>query len=258
MRLIDTHSHVYEPEFDEDRDEVFARAAHAGVERMLLPNIDTSTIERMHGTASAWPEVCCCMMGVHPTSVGAGWRDEIAVFDRFMSQPERYVAVGEIGLDLYWDKSFLSEQKRVFEYQVDVAVSLGLPISVHCREAYAEVMDSLSKFRHRNLRGVFHSFTMAPENGHAILSLGDFYLGIGGVVTYKNARFGDRLPELPLDRIVLETDCPYLTPVPMRGKRNESAYLAYVAAKLADIYDVTPEIVGEKTSANAERLFFLR
>lgn len=255
MEICDTHCHVYMEEFDNDRDEVLARAGEAGVKKFLLPNVDASTVERMSALVAAHPGMCFPMMGIHPTSVNGNFADELKVFDREMEK-NVYVAVGEIGLDLYWDKTFLREQKKVFEYQVGVAVEKGLPVSIHNREAFAEVVDSLKKFDKNKLRGVFHCFTLPADNASTIFSLGDFYLGIGGPATYKNAKFVNRLQEVPLQRIVVETDCPYLPPVPHRGERNEPSYLVHVLAKLSEIYGLAVDQVADTVYANSETLFF--
>lgn len=255
MRIIDTHTHIYDSAFDADRGQVVRRALSAGVERVLLPNEDSTTYDAMLATAGEWPDFCGMMLGVHPTSVKENWRDELAFFDaRVRERP--WVAIGEIGLDFHWDKTFRAEQKKVFEHQLAAAIDLELPVSVHSRDAFAETVDCLRRFAARKLRGVIHAFSGGEEHARAYGRLGDFYFGIGGVCTYKNARFADRLPAIGLDRLVLETDAPYLTPVPLRGQRNEPAYLVHVAARLGAVFGMEPEVVAETTSRNAERLFF--
>src|SRR5574344_557220 len=256
MRLIDTHSHIYSEEFSADRDEVISRALTAGVEHIFMPNVDSTSIAAMLETRNKWPELCHVMMGVHPTSVNANYRDELAVFDKNIDD-NFYVAVGEIGIDLYWDKTYLNQQRTVFEHQIDVAIQKSLPIVIHCRDSFAEVIASLRKFDKSKLRGIFHSFSGVKDQAREIFLSGDFYLGIGGVCTYKNAKFSERLFEIPIDRIVLETDAPYLTPVPFRGKRNEQAYLVYVAKKLASVYKIEEYELAEQTSKNAENLFLM-
>ena len=167
-----------------------------------------------------------------------------------------FIAIGETGIDLYWDKTFLEQQKIAFEHHIDVAISKDLPICIHCRDSFAEIIDSLKKFKGKQLRGVVHAFSLYPENAKQYLEYGDFYFGLGGVITYKNAKFPDRLNEISIDRILLETDAPYLTPVPHRGKRNEPSYLVHIAERLAQIYGVSIEEIKEKTTENARRLFF--
>lgn len=255
MNICDTHAHLYLEEFDNDREEVLARAEAAGVRKLILPNVDSSTVHRMLDLASLRPDLCYMMMGIHPTSVKDDFRNELKIFDDYMSKGG-FVAVGEIGLDLYWDKSFLPQQKEVFEYQLSVAAETGLPVSIHNRDAFGEVVDSLKKFNRNKLRGVFHCFTMPVENVKTIFSLGDFYLGIGGPSTYKNAKFINRLQDVPLQRIVIETDCPYLPPVPHRGERNEPSYLTYVLNKLSEVYAMPVNDVADEVFANSERLFF--
>ena len=254
--MIDTHTHIYEPEFDADAAEVVGRARAAGVSLVLLPDIDASVRERMRSFERRFPDFCRLMCGVHPTSVDAGYADELDRFDRAMGERD-YVAVGEIGLDLYWDKSFATEQKIVFEHQLAVAVERGLPVSIHSREAFAETIASLKKFDKNKLRGVFHAFSGVSDQAREIFACGDFRLGIGGVCTYKNARFAERLPEIPLEKLVLETDAPYLTPVPFRGKRNEPAYVRLVAERLAFLYGVPVETVDRLTTEAAKAVFFV-
>ncbi len=255
MQICDTHCHIYLEEFDADRNEVFERAQNAGVKKFLLPNIDSTSIDRMNALRDSMPGVCFSMMGIHPTSVNAEYQSELDAFDSQIEQGG-YIAIGEIGIDLYWDKTFLEQQKKVFEYQVGVAIDLNLPVSIHNREAFAEIVDSLKKFDKKKLRGVFHCFTMPVENAGTIFSLGDFYLGIGGPSTYKNAKFINRLHEVPLSRILVETDCPYLPPVPHRGERNEPSYLCFVIDKLAQVYGLQRVQIAEIVFENSESLFF--
>ena len=255
MRIIDTHTHIYDAAFDADRDAVVRRAREAGVGQVLLPNEDSGSYAAMRATQAAYPDFCRVMLGVHPTSVNEQWRREMEFFDDHIGDPG-WTAVGEIGLDLYWDKSFLPQQKQVFEHQLAAAVEKGLPVSIHSREAFAETIASLRRFDAGRLRGVIHAFSGGAEQAREYSRLGDFYFGIGGVSTYKNARFVEQLPMVGLDRIVLETDAPYLTPVPMRGHRNEPAYLVHVAGRLAQVFGLDAETVAETTSQNAEKLFF--
>ena len=253
--MIDTHTHVYEPEFEADAEAVMARARAAGVELMLLPDIDALTRGRMLDFERRFSEQVRVMCGIHPTSVKNDYVRELELFDQSMAQ-RGFTAVGEIGIDLYWDRTFEREQVLVFEHQLEVAVERGLPVSIHCREAFAETIRSLKKFDKGKLRGVFHAFGGVADSAREIFACGDFRLGIGGVCTYKNAKFAARLPEIPLEKLVLETDAPYLTPVPFRGKRNEPAYVRLVAEKLAELYGVPFETVDKTTTKAAREIFF--
>ena len=255
MRIIDTHTHIYDSAFDADRAQVVLRARQAGVQKVLLPNEDSTTLDAMLATQATYPDFCYAMLGVHPTSVRENWREELAFFDANI-QRHPWAGIGEIGMDLYWDKTFAEEQKRVFEYQLGVAVDLGLPVSIHCRDAFDDTVACLRRFDAGRIRGVIHAFSGVGQHAQMYRKLGDFYFGIGGVSTYKNAKFVNDLPAIGLDRIVLETDAPYLTPVPMRGRRNEPSYLVYVAEKLGQLFGIPAESVAEITSRNAENLFF--
>ncbi len=255
--MIDTHTHIYDDAFAADAEAMVQRALDKGVTMAFLPNVDASTIAPLRAFSARFPHFCKMMMGVHPTSVDASYQHEIACFDEQMQlHADDYVAVGEIGLDLYWDKTYLAEQKKVFEHQIDAAIALKKPICIHCRDAFNEVVGCLKKFRPADLRGVFHCFTGSPEMAEQIARLGDFYYGIGGPATYKNATFINDIPQIPLTRILLETDAPYLPPVPFRGKRNEPAYVELVAQKLAQVYGVTLEEVDSTTTQNVKTLFF--
>ncbi|MBP6284779.1 MAG: TatD family hydrolase [Paludibacteraceae bacterium] len=254
MHLIDTHSHIYLPEFDADRAEMVARARSAGVKFVVLPNIDSTTTERLHATQEQFPDFCYPLIGLHPTSVKDDYQYELTHLEEQLNQ-HAYSGIGEIGIDLYWDKTFLSEQKYVFEYQVDIAIKLNLPIIIHCRESFAEITSSLAHFDAKKLKGIFHSFTGTPDEAAKIFSAGDFKLGINGIITYKNATFAQQLQHIPLSAIVLETDAPYLTPVPNRGKRNEPSYVPFVVRKLSEIYQQTEEKIAAITSKNACQVF---
>lgn len=252
--MINTHSHLFDTEFDADRDAVVARAKAAGVRRILMPNIDVSTIEALHRTESAYPDYCLSMMGLHPTSVSDNYKQELSCIEK-MFGAHAYCAVGEIGLDLYWDQSRLSQQIDAFETQIQWSKQLDLPVMIHSRNAFEQVIESLTKYSDERLRGVFHSFGGTVDQAKQVLELPGFYMGINGIVTYKNAGLKEVLPVVPLNRLVIETDDPYLTPVPYRGKRNEPAYLAYISRALSEIYQVTVEEVNLITSANAIHLF---
>lgn len=264
MVMIDTHSHIYAEEFDADREEALTRAAETGVQRLLLPAIDSESHERLFGLCRRHPELCVPMMGLHPTSVNDNprWREELALVERYLANPPegigRFCAVGEIGLDLYWSQDFASEQTEAFRRQVDLSLTYGLPIAVHTRAAWPETVELMHKYRGRGVRGVFHAFSDTAETYRELRGLGDFAFGIGGVVTFKKNKLADVVREMALDDIVLETDCPYLTPAPHRGERNESAYVRYVCEKIAELKGLSPEEIAEATTRNAQRIFDLR
>ena len=252
--MIDTHTHLFSHKFDADRDAAIQRALDAGVEQMYLPNIDAATVDPMLVLAKAYPGKCLPMLGLHPTSVGADYEEQLASLEARIPDAT-WAAIGEIGTDLYWSNEFWAQQQAAFLTQCGWAIELDLPIVVHCRNSIDETIDLVSPLVRKGLRGVFHCFTGSVAQARRLTDLG-FYLGIGGVVTYKNA--GD-LPEVvrevPLDRLVLETDSPYLAPVPKRGRRNESAFLPYVAEVLGRLLDSSAAEVGYVTSANARALF---
>ncbi len=250
--MIDTHTHLYLSQFDQDRQAVMDRAAAAGVTVMLLPAIDQSTTAAMLGMETRYPN-CHAMMGLHPCSVNADWEEELKHVAQQMAA-RKFIAIGEIGLDFYWDKTFMAEQLQAFERQMDWALQANLPIVIHTRSAMQETIDAVRPFAAKGLKGVFHCFGDGPAMASQILDLG-FYLGIGGVVTYKNSGLDETLRQVPLSALLLETDAPYLTPVPYRGKRNESSYLTYVVAKLAEIYGTDASEIDSTTTANACRLF---
>lgn len=255
MNLIDTHSHIYlKEDFGEDLELVVERLKQAGVEHVFLPNIDSSTIDEMHELEAAEPGRFHALMGLHPTSVKENFREELDVVAHCLKERD-YCGVGEIGIDLYWDKTFVNEQIEAFETQVDWAISKSLPIVIHCREAFAEVVASLRRFDKTKLRGIFHSFGGSAVDAEVISSLGKFWLGINGVVTFKKSSLPEVIANVPLERLVLETDSPYLTPVPHRGKRNESAYIVYVAQKIAEVKGVECSLVAKQTSLNAMEIF---
>lgn len=253
--MIDTHSHIYSEEFDADRTEVVRRAKDAGVERIIMPNVDSESLQRMLDTEKQYPNYCYAAIGLHPTSVEEKYRD---VLDLVWSELERrkYVAVGEIGLDFYWDKTFIQEQVIAFQTQVEWALEYNLPIIIHVRNSHKETIEALKPFKRKGLRGVFHCFTGGRKEADEIFALGDFLLGIGGVVTFKNSGLAENLKDIPLQKLLLETDSPYLTPTPYRGKRNESAYMALVCNKLAEVYGIPIEAIDRITTRNADNLFF--
>lgn len=254
--MIDTHSHIYGPEFEEDRELVVQRAQQAGVERILLPNINEASIEPMLALCQSYPGYCYPMMGLHPEDVA---EDYLQVLDRMeerLRDPSHpYIAVGEVGLDFYWDASYKQQQIDAFTHQIEWAVQYGLPLMIHSRSAHSELVQALRPYASEGLSGVFHCFGGTLEEAEELLAFDNFVLGIGGVLTFKKSPLPDILWHIPLQRVVLETDSPYLAPVPYRGKRNESAYVVEVMRKLADIYNVTPEEVENVTNANVKRLF---
>ena len=257
MYLVDTHTHIFLNEFNSDIDEVILRASESGVKKFYLPNIDRETIPQLKALTKKYSDCCFPMMGLHPTSVNDNYRKELAVIYQELTSTQ-YIAIGEIGIDLYWDKTFRQEQIKAFEEQLRWSIELDLPVAIHTREAFPDVFDSLRRVGAKKLRGIFHSFGGSEEELKTALEFKNFLLGINGVVTYKNAQFREYLRIAPLERIVLETDAPYLTPVPHRGKRNEPAYLIHIAKKLAEIYTVSEETIIEQTTFNAEQLFELR
>jgi TatD DNase family protein len=254
MYLIDSHTHIFTKEFDLDRADMVQRAIEVGVQKLCLPNIDLETVDSLHSVCEAYPSQCYPMMGLHPTSVTRDYPAVLAKIKRFFSTG-KYIAVGEIGIDLYWDKTFQQEQIAAFEEQLRWSMEWHLPVAIHSRNAFPEVFESLDRVGASCLRGVFHSFEGSYEELKKALTYTNFFLGINGIVTYKKALFRDYLPLAPVERILLETDAPYLTPVPHRGKRNEPAYLLFIAGKLAEIYGLSIETVIDKTTANAKSLF---
>mgnify|MGYP002562933692 FL=1 len=252
--MIDTHTHIYLEEFDEDRVEVVRRAREAGVERVILPNVDFDTVQAMHATNDLFPGYCRMAMGLHPTSVEADYRERLGQVRELLFSGE-YCAVGEIGLDLYWDKTYAEEQKEAFVMQTGWAAESGLPVIIHCREAFDYIYDILKPYKTSSLRGIFHSFTGTREEAFRMLEFSNFFIGINGVVTFKKSGLPEVLQNIPLERIVLETDSPYLTPVPNRGKRNESANVKDTLLKVAEIYGNSPEEIGRITSENALKVF---
>ena len=253
--LIDTHTHIYAAAFDEDRDEAIKRAIAAGVLKLILPAIDSKTTAIMHEVKRNYPEYVSLMMGLHPTHVGLNFEEELAHVKEQLDN-HSFVAVGEVGMDLYRDKTYQSQQQEAFARQIDWALDTNLPIVIHCRDAFSPIFEVLEGVNDSLLRGVFHCFTGTKDDAQRALDLG-FYLGIGGVVTFKNGKIDRFLADLPLEKIVLETDSPYLAPTPHRGKRNESAYLPIVANKMADVFKTTPAEMARITSKNAKELFDL-
>jgi TatD DNase family protein len=255
MQLVDTHCHLYADEFEKDMDAVLQRALSEGVGKFYLPGIDSSSISAMLALEKKFPGKCIAMMGLHPCYVKENFQQELTIVKDWIDK-RNFAAIGEIGLDYYWDKTFAAEQVLAFRSQIEWAIDLRLPIVIHTRNAMQQTVDIVKEYAPKGLRGIFHCFSGSYETACEIIDAG-FYLGIGGVVTYKNAGLVDVLSKIDLEHLVLETDAPYLTPVPFRGKRNESSYLKYVVEKLAAIKNCPIETVATITSANAEKIFGL-
>lgn len=255
MQLVDTHTHLFLEEFDEDRDQVVKNSLDAGVTKLILPNIDSTSIKPLDKMVSDYPGTCYGAMGLHPSSVKENFRDELAVIKERLYAGD-YVAVGEIGIDLYWDKTFIEEQIIAFEEQIEWALDLELPIIIHARDSFPEIFESLNKFD-KLPKGVFHCFSGSNADAHKAIEMG-FVLGINGVVTFKKSNLPEVLSDIDLKHIILETDSPYLAPVPYRGKRNESAYVFNISQKMAELYGVSNQEVASVTTENALQLFQLK
>jgi len=256
MQFIDTHTHLYLPEFDSDRDETVNRAVSNGISTLLLPNIDLESVEPMLLTTERYPGICFPMLGLHPTSVKADYASQLAGLESLFTK-HNFIAIGEIGIDLYWDKTFLNEQLISFRRQIVFALEHQLPVVIHSRDAFPEVFSVLDEFKGRELKGVFHAFTGSLEDAEKAIGMG-FKLGIGGIVTFKNSGLDKIVKETGPDHIILETDSPYLAPVPYRGKRNESSYICLINQKLAEIFGMREEDVAFITSSNSAVLFNLK
>lgn len=253
MKIIDTHCHLYLEEFKNDLNAVIERAKKIGVQNFFLPAIDSEVITSMLELEKKFPDECFAMMGLHPCSVKENYKDELKLVELWLSK-RPFAAVGEIGLDFYWDKTFAKQQFEAFEIQMEWALQRNMPIVIHTRNAIEEAITTVKPFAVKGLRGIFHCFSGSYENAKEIIDM-NFLLGIGGVITYKNSGLQPVIEKIDLKHIVLETDAPYLTPVPYRGKRNESSYLEFIIAKLAKIKKITPEEVAKITTENAEKIF---
>jgi len=253
MYLVDTHTHIYGSEFDLDREETVQRALDNGVGMMLLPNVDASTIQPMLATHEKFPDCTRVMMGLQPEEVKGDYKQVLAQMETELAKGI-FIGVGEVGLDFYWDATFEKEQLDAFEVQLGWAKQLHLPLSIHCRNAFSFMVRLLEKHQDGGLKGVMHCFTGTEEEAKVYLDLG-FHLGLGGVITYKNCAVKEYLSNLPLDRMVLETDAPYLSPVPHRGKRNEPAFMVATTTKIAEFYQIPSETFAEITTTNAKKLF---
>lgn len=253
MTITDTHAHLYSEAFEEDRREMIQRALDAGISRFFIPAIDSEYIEAMYALEKAFPKHIYLMAGLHPTHVKENFKDELAIVEKQLEE-RKFFAVGETGVDLYWDKSTLGIQQEAFQFQIQLARKYKLPVVIHCRDAFDEVFEVLEQEKGEGLRGIFHCFTGNYEQAQKALSY-NLKLGIGGVVTFKNGKIDTFLDQIPLKEIVLETDAPYLAPVPYRGKRNESLYLVEVLNKVAEIYQLTPKEVAQITTDNSRDIF---
>jgi len=251
--LVDTHTHLYSDQFSGDIKDVIQRSIDSNVDRLYLPAIDSKSHKAMLNLEDQFPEICIAMMGLHPCSVGDNYKKELREIETWLGR-RKWVAIGEIGLDFFWDKSYTTQQYEAFELQIKWAKELDIPVVIHTRNATEEAIQLIEKWKDQKLRGIFHCFSGTAEQAKRVIDLG-FYLGIGGVVTFKNGGLADVLKEVSLTDLVLETDSPYLAPVPYRGKRNESCYLELIAQKVADIYGTGMVEVSRVTSENANKIF---
>lgn len=253
MEFIDTHAHLYDEAFNGEYDSAVSRAVEAGVTRLIFPDIDTQSREAMFALADRHEGTIFPCLGLHPTSVDAGWEKEMEEMEKWLDR--RIYAIGEIGMDCYWSREFIKEQQTVLRLQLELADRLDLPVIIHSRESTELILNVLKEFRHLSLRGVFHAYSGSSETFRELQKLGDWYIGIGGVITYKKAGIAETVKDIPLERILLETDSPYLSPVPYRGKRNESSYIPIIAERLALSTGRDLEEVASTTTGNAKKLF---
>lgn len=252
--LIDTHTHLFDEAFDEDRDLAYERAVEAGVTRMFLPNIDDTTIDALLDFTGRH-EHCYPLIGLHPTSVEADWKERLDKVRSSLEKETVYKGIGEVGLDLYWDKTYAEEQKKVLDIQIGWALEFDLPVIIHCRNAQKELLEVFSPYKDSSLRGIFHSFSGTETEAEELLQYEHFMLGVNGIVTFKKSMLPEVLKSVPLSRLVLETDSPYLAPVPYRGKRNETSYVVKVAEKLSEVYERPFDEIARQTTENAAKVF---
>lgn len=255
MRIIDTHSHLYGEEFQDDLEDVVSRAKDAQLDKILLPNINEETIPKMLALCRTYPGFFYPMLGLHPTDLTPDYMQVLDRMESMLSLGHPFVGIGEVGLDYYWDRTYYEEQQEAFDRQIQWALTYDLPLMIHSRAAHKELLDVMEPYRGRGLTGIFHSFGGTEEEAEELLRYDGFKLGINGVLTFKKSTLPDVLKHVPLESLVLETDSPYLTPVPYRGKRNESAYIVYTLRKMAEIYHCTPDIIAEQTFKNALQVF---
>lgn len=255
MEFIDTHAHLYDEAFANEEDDAIARAVRSDVSSIIFPDIDSQTRDTMFSLADRHEGTIYPCLGLHPTSVDASWEKELSLLEGYLSR--KIWAIGEIGLDCYWSEEFLKEQQEVFRIQLEMAGKMDLPVIIHSRESTGLIINILKDCRHLSPRGVFHAYSGSRETFSELQRLGDWFIGIGGVLTYKKAAIAETVKDIPLDRILLETDSPYLTPVPFRGKRNESSYIPHIAGRLAEITGKSIEEIASQTTRNAVKLFNL-
>jgi len=253
MEFIDTHAHLYDEAFTNEEDSAIERALEAGVNRIIFPDIDSQTRDVMFALADRHEGVVFPCLGLHPTSIDAGWERELSLLEGYLSK--KIWAVGEIGMDCYWSREFIREQQEALRIQLEMASRLNLPVIIHSRESTELIINVIKECKHLSLRGVFHAFSGSAETFRELQKLGDWYIGIGGVLTYKKASIAETVKQIPLERILLETDSPYLTPAPHRGKRNESSYIPFVAGKLSELTGRDIGEIAAITTENAEKLF---
>ena len=254
MILTDTHTHLYANQFEDDRKEMIARCFEDNITRLFLPNIDRTSVDGMMQLVNNYPDNCFPMIGIHPCSVSENWREELEEYKRLLKK-QKFYAIGEIGIDLYWDKTTKAIQEEAFEAQILLAKELKLPIVIHARDSFEEIFSIVDRHNDKNLTGIFHCFTGTEEQANKIINYNGFKLGIGGVVTFKNAGVDKVVEKIPLEHIVLETDSPYLAPHPYRGKRNESSYLKIIAHKIAELHNTSIEAVAKITTQNSNEVF---
>lgn len=254
MIFTDTHTHLYSDKFDEDREAVIAECFKQDITRLFLPNIDKESVEGMMDLVDKYPENCFPMIGLHPCSVTENWKEELAYYESLLTK-NKFYAIGEIGIDLYWDKTTLGIQQDTFRYQIELAKANKLPIVIHARDSFEEIFDIIDELNDESLTGIFHCFTGTIEQANKIIGYGGFKIGIGGVVTFKNSGLDKVVAQIPLNELVLETDAPYLSPHPNRGKRNESSYLKIIAHKIATIKEIDIQDVADVTTANSKLIF---
>ena len=253
MEFIDTHSHLYDEAFAGEEDLALQRAVDAGVTKLIFPDIDSQSRASMFAFADRHPDNIFPCLGLHPTSVNADWEQEMMEVEKHLDR--KIAAIGEVGIDCYWSKEFLDQQKEVFRIQLEMASRLDLPVIIHSRESTELIINILKENKHLGSRGVFHAYSGSKETFRELEKLGDWYIGIGGVLTYKKASIAETVKEIPLERILLETDSPYLTPVPFRGKRNESSYVPFIAQKLSELTGRDIQEIAGTTTTNAQKLF---